>query len=315
MRQRARASSSRRPRLPGGLVSRSRRRCAATSVFRVRWADAINAPDGAARCRAARSAVAAGAALMGTAIPATIKVTRSAAAATRWLTCPRRSRKRRPSAVGGCTPSPTSLEIRTMAARRSLMTPAISSPPARMAWSECPPSIRLATQRVRQSTITRSALTPARRQAVGRSMGSSSVDQSGGALRAVPRDAGGEVGVARLGGGDERDAAAPGPTELEGVAALSAARAAQDEMGQRWRESTRSIRHDHPDPPAKTGMRLPEVGSVSWLSDRPTPHAFPAAAPPASGSPWVSSPNTVTGSRRIRTAFPVGPSRGAPRTP
>jgi len=44
---------------------------------------------------------------------------------------------------------------------------------------------------------------------------------------------------------------------------------------------------------------------VSWLSDRPTPRAFPADS-----GQWlsrVSSPNTVTGSRRIRTAFPIAP--------
>ena len=59
-----------------------------------------------------------------------------------------------------------------------------------------------------------------------------------------------------------------------------------------------------PGPPAKTGLVM-RARQVSWLSDRPTPRAFPARA-----GQWlsrVSSPNTVTGSRRIRTAFPLAP--------
>src|SRR5256886_6907651 len=52
-------------------------------------------------------------------------------------------------------------------------------------------------------------------------------------------------------------------------------------------------------------------GQVSWLSDRPTPRAFPASRPVALRR--VSSPITVTGSRRPSTAFPgpFGASRGA----
>jgi hypothetical protein len=59
-----------------------------------------------------------------------------------------------------------------------------------------------------------------------------------------------------------------------------------------------------PGPPAKTGWVM-RARQVSWLSDRPTPRAFPART-----GQWlsrVSSPNTVTGSRRIRTAFPLAP--------
>src|SRR2546428_1857288 len=52
-------------------------------------------------------------------------------------------------------------------------------------------------------------------------------------------------------------------------------------------------------------------GQVSWLSDRPPPRAFPASRPVALRR--VSSPITVTGSRRPSTAFPgpFGASRGA----
>src|SRR5206468_4435208 len=35
-----------------------------------------------------------------------------------------------------------------------------------------------------------------------------------------------------------------------------------------------------PDPPSKTGERI-APGQVSWLSDRPTPRAFPASRPVA----------------------------------
>src|SRR5262249_37143048 len=34
-----------------------------------------------------------------------------------------------------------------------------------------------------------------------------------------------------------------------------------------------------PSPPSKTGLRWSASGQVSWLSDRPTPRAFPASRP------------------------------------
>jgi hypothetical protein len=49
----------------------------------------------------------------------------------------------------------------------------------------------------------------------------------------MPRDARGEVGIARLSRGDERHATGRGPAELEGMTALSAARATEDEMARR----------------------------------------------------------------------------------
>ena len=55
--------------------------------------------------------------------------------------------------------------------------------------------------------------------------------------------------------------------------------------------------------PRVSGLRS-TAGQVSWLSDRPTPRVFPALQPV---NLRVSSPITVTGLRRFRTAFP-GPS-------
>ena len=49
--------------------------------------------------------------------PATMSTTSSAARATAWLTRPRASRNRRPSAVSGCTPQPTSFDTRIRAKR------------------------------------------------------------------------------------------------------------------------------------------------------------------------------------------------------
>src|SRR5262245_47838921 len=110
------------------------------------------------------------------------------------------------------------------------------------------------------------------------------------ALRAMPRDATAHVRVERLGRRHEGDATLGG-APLDGVAALAAARAADHEE-----------RCDHlPAPPAKTGCGS-APGQVSWLSDRPTPRAFPTRS-----GQWhlrVSSPITVTGSRRLGPAFP-----------
>ena len=80
--------------------------------------------------------------------PAAMKITRSAAAATRWLRRPCASRKARPSGVSGTSPKPTSFETATSgpgaepsaASRRSLSVS--TSPPA---------SITLLSHSVRQS--------------------------------------------------------------------------------------------------------------------------------------------------------------------
>jgi len=62
-------------------------------------------------------------------------------------------------------------------------------------------------------------------------------------------------------------------------------------------------------------MGLPEVGSVSWLSDRPTPHAFPAAALPASGTSVGFVPDYSDGVAADSHRLPGGPrSRGSPNS-
>jgi hypothetical protein len=47
-------------------------------------------------------------------------------------------------------------------------------------------------------------------------------------------------------------------------------------------------------------------GQVFWLVDRPTRHAFPSPKVVDSGSfPWLSSPLTAAGPRRILAVFPA----------
>src|SRR5215831_10164959 len=83
--------------------------------------------------------------------PATIRTTRPARAAIRWLSRPCMSRKRLANALSGTMPKPTSLETRTTGARR------LSSEVSRRAIStsrSAPASMRFDSQRVRQSTRT-----------------------------------------------------------------------------------------------------------------------------------------------------------------
>src|SRR5207244_9621225 len=56
-----------------------------------------------------------------------------------------------------------------------------------------------------------------------------------------------------------------------------------------------------PDPPSKTGERI-APGQVSWLSDRPTPRAFPASRPVALAG-FVPDPRD--GVAAASTAFPA----------
>ena len=108
----ATASSSSRPRLPGGLVRASR----------WRWAAAAAAASGAGD-RAHEALESTGAISSGRVLDQVRHARRPSAprgrraAATRWFTRPRRSRKRSPSAVAGCTPKPTSLETSRSSAR------------------------------------------------------------------------------------------------------------------------------------------------------------------------------------------------------
>ena len=71
-----------------------------------------------------------------------------------------------------------------------------------------------------------------------------------------------------------------------------------------------------PGPSLEDRLHSSVSGQVSWLSDHPTPHAFPARLLPRQWPSWVSSPITVTGSRRDRTAFPgvPRPARNHPDT-
>ena len=141
-----------------------------------------------------------------------------------------------------------------------------------------------------------------------------------GPLRPVSGDPRGHLVVAGLGGGDEDDAPAEGRAR-ERRRARSCPRGRPPERGRSGGSRTtrawspaRRDRVRQPGPPSKTGSECSGSRQVSWLSDRPTPRALPGAA-----RQWVclrvSSPITVTGSRRSRTAFPLGPRRGAPGTP
>jgi len=62
-------------------------------------------------------------------------------------------------------------------------------------------------------------------------------------------------------------------------------------------------------------MKLPEVGSVSWLSDRPTPHAFPVGG---LAGQWLSVgfvPDHSDGVAADSHRLPGGPSReGSPNS-
>ena len=71
-----------------------------------------------------------------------------------------------------------------------------------------------------------------------------------------------------------------------------------------------SVLSGNPGLPSKTGSERSGPRQVSWLSDHPTPRALPGALGASGTCPRVSSPITVTGSRRLRTAFPLGPTRG-----
>src|SRR5262245_55275848 len=65
-----------------------------------------------------------------------------------------------------------------------------------------------------------------------------------------------------------------------------------------------------PDPPAKTGRDECAPGQVSWLSDRPTPRAFPASRPVASAG-FV--PDYSDGVAAASNRLPWGPSRAPER--
>ena len=206
-------------------------------------------------------------------MPATISVTRSAAAAMRWFTAPSRSRKRSPISVGGCTPSPTSLETTTSE------TPPLAQDGGELVgrlpgWPRRrrPRSRRLATQTVRQSTTIRSSCGARRRQAPTRSSGSSTVSQSAGPLRPMPRDA---VPPCRRRAAravaTKADAGRTRRGQGDGVAALAAARAAENEM---------RLCSDVPRVLPRRPVWVTAPGQVSWLSDRPTPRAFPARLRP-----------------------------------
>src|SRR5207247_8024063 len=64
-----------------------------------------------------------------------------------------------------------------------------------------------------------------------------------------------------------------------------------------------------PGPPAKTGVRV-APGQVSWLSDRPTPRAFPAVGPVAfAGFVPDYSDGVAADSHRLPWGPPWGPGR------
>ena len=125
------------------------------------------------------------------------------------------------------------------------------------------------------------------------------------ALGPVARDARAHVVVAGLARWRRRRAGAwRRAARATRVAALAAARAAQHEVGR--------VAIDRPGPPSRTGV----VGGRPGRSPGSRIVLLPTPSRPglrASGRPWVSSPITVTGSRRIRTAFPAPGGEGFAR--
>ena len=137
-----------------------------------------------------------------------------------------------------------------------------------------------------------------------------------GSLRLVAGDPGRHLLVPGLGRRDERDAPAVRPGASDGERALPRADAPQDEDGPRAHGALgRGLRLGEiacgnpglPRRPVRSA-RVPGRSPDSRIVLLPAP--FPARR--ASGLCLrVSSPITVTGSWRSRTAFPLGPSRGA----
>ena len=176
---------------------------------------------------------------------------------------------------------------------------------------------RFATQRLRQSTTTMSAAPcEPRSSADGSSSGTSTVRQAGGRSALMAGDARGHLGVARLGGGDEHDAPAerPGASDRERALAARGRRPGRGGSGgsrsARAGTPARRCRVRQPGPPLEDrfGVRGSQAGLLA-LGSSYSPRL------PGAARQWarvrVSSPITVTGSRRFRTAFPLGPATGA----
>ena len=237
-------------------------------------------------------------------MPATISVTRSAAAAMRWFTAPSRSRKRSPIAVGGWTPSPTSLETTTSETRRSPRTRG---------------------ELVGRRQDGRVVVAPV--QEVGDPEREAVDDDQVEPRRQATAGAG---EVERLLDGEPVARAAPRGAGRCGAACRRRAV---------WAVATKRGATADAERPRATAYRLlplraPPRMRCDWCSDdpqvlprRPVWRAGVRAGLLAFGSPysprlpgpiarqwlpWVSSPITVTGSRRIRTAFPGARAPGGP---
>src|SRR5262249_10010655 len=111
-----------------------------------------------------------------------------------------------------------------------------------------------------------------------------------GALRPVALDALAHVAIGP-GGGEEAGRAARRAGQRDGVAALAAPRAAEDEV-------RLVLRGRHPGPPAKTGCGASARAGLLALGSPYSPR-LPGSSASGHHRPWVSSPITVTGSRRI----------------
>src|SRR5260370_19426772 len=256
--------------------------------------------------------------------PATISTTRSAAAAMRWLTKPSRSRKRRPSSVAGWTPSPTSLETSVTSAGWSASSAPSPAACLRMWSSGSPRSRRLATHTVRQSTTTASASVHASRSRGTRSYGSSSVRQGPG-RSARWRSLRWAMSPSRAW------AVATNVTRARGRWQSTAKRL----LPLRAPPRTGAV-DATPGAPREDRVEKCARGQVSWLSDRPTPRAFPASRPVAlagfvpdysdgvaadshrlpwgpRGRPGANNAGTVTGTGRRRKPRARAECPGAPR--
>ena len=209
--------------------------------------------------------------------PATIRVTRSAAAATRWLTRPRRSRKRPSDSVGGMHARARPRWRRDAGRRRARRGERRRGRrrAARIAASSSPREHQVGDperEAVDDDQVMRGGQRVGRRRT--RSSGSSTRGPAGRALGAVTRDARGHVARRAARRWRRRRRAARAAQPARRAKRLLPLRAPPRMRCDECTTVTRSSREDR--------REVAASGQVSWLSDRPTPRAFPAATP-ASG--------------------------------
>src|SRR6266542_6913284 len=207
-------------------------------------------------------------------MPATLRVTRSAAAASRWLTPPSTSWNCKPRSVGGWTPAPTSFDTMMSELRREHAKPASASAAARIFSAPSPRRRRFDTQSVTQSRTMRSTRSPRLRHAAVTSYGSSTVGQFLGRSawwRAMRR----AISPSPAWAVARKPVRAPqGDTAARRRASRLLPLRTPPRMKSDWWRLDWSAGLTQVLPRRPVGVQAP--GQVSWLSDRPTPRAFPA---------------------------------------